>query len=68
MRERNPEILSLQVALQDLAEFEIVIHYKQVRLDLLRLLARNFLFACTRCAFIVHEGSDESLFNQGRPV
>jgi hypothetical protein len=39
-----------------------------MRLELLRLPARNFLFVCTGCAFIVHGGSDESLLNQDRPA
>src|SRR5258707_2697949 len=36
-----------------------------MRLAMLRFAAPKFLFVCTGCAFVVHEGSDESLLNPG---
>jgi len=68
MHKRNPEVLRLEVALQDFAEFAIVIHYEQMRLDLLHRSTGNFPCVSTPCALIVHDGSDESLLNQGRPA
>src|SRR5258707_13750267 len=67
MRKRNAEILGLEIALQDFAEFAIVIHYEQVRLGLLRRPTGNVPGVCTSCAFIVHDDSDESLLNHDRP-
>src|SRR6266851_1236407 len=66
MHKRNLEILRLQVALQDFAEFEIVIYDEQMRLGLLRLPAGNFLCLCNHCVLIVHDGCEESLLNQDR--
>src|ERR1700732_4247122 len=68
MRKSNLEILRFQVALQDFAKLEIVIHYEQMRLNLLRCPTANFLCLCAPCALIVHDDSGESLLNQDKPA
>src|SRR6267154_6078050 len=68
MHKGNPEILRFEVALQDFAEFTIVIHNEQMRPELLRRLTGNFGCVRATCALIVHDDSDESLLNQERPA
>src|SRR6267154_2535804 len=68
MHKGNPEILRFEVALQDFAEFTIVIHNEQMRTELLRRLPGNFRCVRATCALIVHDYSDESLLNEERPA
>src|SRR5713101_3207747 len=68
MHKRNPEILRFEVALQDFAEFTVVIHYEQMRPELLGRPTGNFGCVRAACALIVHDDSDESLLNQERPA
>src|SRR5260221_2692252 len=66
MCKRNPEILRFEIALQDFAEFAIIIHYEQVRLDLLRRPTGSFPCVCAQCVLILLDGSDESFLKHDR--
>src|ERR1700747_527862 len=68
MHKGNPEILRFEVALQDFAEFTIVIDNEQMRPELLRPLTGKFRCVRAMCALIVHDYSDESLLNHGSPA
>src|ERR1700729_2076055 len=68
MHKGNPEILRFEVALQDFAEFTIVIHNEQIRPEFLRRLTGNFRGVRATCALIVHVDSDESVLNHERPT
>src|SRR6267154_487668 len=68
MHKGNPEILRFEVALQDFAEFTIVIHNEQMRPELLGRLTGNFRWVRATGALTVHDDSDESLLNQERPA